>query len=347
MSATTRWISEHDVARLVDLEDSLAVLESGFAAEGRGAAVAMDKTMVAFGDHATLHAIGAVFDEAGLVGTKTWAHTPGGADPHLLIFDAADGSLLAVIESFVLGQLRTSGTAGIATDRLARPDAHRLAIIGTGKQALGQVAAVACVRAISRVTCFGRDAGRAAAFAARVEDELAIACSVAPSVAAAVEGAEIVTLATRATEPVLFASDLAPGTHVNAIGAIALDRREFEPQLLARCAVVATDSIGQCRGLSAELRDFYGGADGDWSQLTTLAGLAASGARRPSAADLTLFKGMGSGVEDVALGAAVLERAMADGSGVQVARTGRARPRLRRKQGQMQGSTTEEVRHGD
>jgi gentisate 1,2-dioxygenase len=76
------------------------------------------------------------------VATKTWAHTPGGADPCLLLFDEDTGELRAVIEAFVLGQLRTAGTVALATDLLARPDARRLAVIGPGKQALAQAAAV-------------------------------------------------------------------------------------------------------------------------------------------------------------------------------------------------------------
>ena len=346
MSRETLWISEEDVARLVDLADALSALESGFAAEGRGDAKAMDKTMTTFGDHATLHAIGAAFDRAGVVGTKTWAHTPGGADPHLLLFDAADGALVAIIDAFVLGQLRTSGTAALATDRLARPDASRLAMIGTGKQALGQVAAAICVRSIRHVACFGRDQDKAARFASQVESELGVECTVAASVAEAVSQADIVTLATRATEPILYSVDLASGTHVNAIGAIALDRREFEPEVLARCAVVATDSLPQCRELSSELREFYSSSDGGWSEVQTLADVVTSGDHRPDGADITLFKGMGSGIEDLALGMAVLERATKDGSGSRVARGARARPRLVRDGADdEQGSKRGEVVH--
>lgn len=327
MSRETLWISEEDVARLVDLPDAFAALERCFAAEGRGDATAMDKTMTTFGDHATLHAIGAAFERDGVVGTKTWAHTSGGADPHLLLFDAADGALVAVIDAFVLGQLRTAGTAALATDRLARSDASRLAMIGTGKQALGQVAAAVCVRSIRHVACFGRDHDKATRFASQVEAELGVECAVAESVTNAVLDADIVTLATRATEPILFSTELASGTHVNAIGAIALDRQEFEPEVLARCAVVVTDSLPQCRELSSELRAFYASA-GAWSTLQTLADVVASDEHRPDGADLTLFKGMGSGIEDLALGMAVLERATKDGSGSHVARSAKARPRF-------------------
>lgn len=324
------WISEAEVVQLMDLSGAVTALEAGFAAEGGGSAVAMHKTMASFGAHATLHAIGAAFESAGIVGTKTWAHTPGGAAPHLLLFDAGDGSLAAVIEAFALGQMRTAGTAALATDRLARSDASRLGMVGTGKQALAQVAAVACVRPVEHVTCFGRDREKAARFAQGVREELGLECSVAASAAEAVATADVVTFATRATQPVVSTKDVPAGAHVNAIGAIALDRMEFEPDLLERCDVVATDSLPQARALSTELREYFDSGKGEWASVREVADLVVEGARRPVGADLTLFKGMGSGIEDLALGIAILERARVArlGSIIASAELPRPRPRL-------------------
>lgn len=337
MGNSTLWISESQVVAAIDLGDAVAALTRGFAEEGRGRAVAMDKTMIGFGDHATLHALGASFDADHLVATKTWAHTPGGADPQLLVFDANDGSLLSVIEAFALGQLRTAGTAALATERLARQDARRMAIIGTGKQALAQVAAVASVRRLSEVRCFSRDAAKRAQFAGRVADELGVPGSAMSSVDEAVEGADVITLVTRATEAVLRDDMVGPGVHVNAVGAIALDRREFEPSLLGRCEVVATDSLSQCMRLSSELRDFYGADPDGWASVETLGGIVAAGRERSSAGDITLFKGMGSGIEDLSLAREVLARVRESEQGWVIERTGRAKPRLGRSPATVQG----------
>src|SRR5215831_2514984 len=93
------WISEADVVSLMDMTDAIHALESGLRAEAAGAAQNMTKTHVEW-PSATLHAIGAVFSEAGVAGTKTWAHTPGGATPLLVLFDSRTGALLAIIEAF-------------------------------------------------------------------------------------------------------------------------------------------------------------------------------------------------------------------------------------------------------
>jgi alanine dehydrogenase len=89
-----------------------------------------------------LHAIGAAYPQEGIAGTKTWAHTSGGACPLLILFSAETGNLLAIIEAFALGQMRTGGISGVATQWLAAPHADVLGLIGTGKQALAQLAAV-------------------------------------------------------------------------------------------------------------------------------------------------------------------------------------------------------------
>src|SRR5919202_1085052 len=131
----------------------------------------MVKTHVAWGDGSTLHAIGATFPKAGFVGTKTWAHTEGGATPLLILFDSETGALKAIIEAFALGQMRTGGASGVATRWLAAEGADDFAIIGTGKQAVTQVAAVLAVRPVKSIRVFGRDEERRTRFAARVEKE--------------------------------------------------------------------------------------------------------------------------------------------------------------------------------
>src|SRR5437660_4259888 len=158
------WISEADVVSLMDMGEALKALEKGLLAEAGGNAENMVKTHVAWGNGSTLHAIGAVFPKDGFAGTKTWTHTEGGATPLLILFDSENGSLLAIIEAFALGQMRTASASGLAAQRLAARNADDFAIIGTGKQALSQVAAVVAVRPIKRIRAFGRNEERRAKF---------------------------------------------------------------------------------------------------------------------------------------------------------------------------------------
>ncbi len=340
--APALWISEADVTALLDMGAAMAALEHGLLREARGEATNMTKTHVAW-TGGNLHAIGATFADAGrsvpsggdapaaggIAGTKTWAYTPKGSTPLLILFDSATGALVAVIEAFALGQLRSASASGVATRRLARPDAHTLAIIGTGEQALPQAAAVAAVRPIETIRVFGRNPERRAAFAARVEAELGITARAADSVASAVHGAEIITLVTRATEPFLSPEMVARGAHVNAVGAITPERAEFEPELLDRCDPIVVDNLAQVKRLSREFMTYFDNGGKAWSAVTPLSAVVAAPRGRPRESDLTLFKAMGMGISDLSLGIECYRHALEGGLGRSIPHPERARIRLR------------------
>jgi ornithine cyclodeaminase len=331
------WITEAEVASLVDMGEAIAALERGLALEAEGKAENMVKTHAIWGGGHTLHAVGALFPESGFVGTKTWAHTEGGATPLLILFDSHDGALEAVIEAFALGQLRTGGISGVATRWLARADADDMALIGTGKQAITQLAAVAAVRPLRRLRVFSPHAERRAAFIKRVRAELDLPAEEAESVAAAVAGASIVTLVTRARTPFLTSAMLARGAHVNAVGAITPERMEFEPALVARAGVIAADSVPQVRNLSREFQEAFGSDEAQWGRMKPISAIVAARQPRPKDADITIFKAMGMGISDLSLGIEIYRRARAKGLGRAIPHPQRAKPRLKAAAPAMQG----------
>jgi alanine dehydrogenase len=290
-------------------------LKRGLVLEARGLALNMIKTHISWGKGSTLQAIGAVFSDAGFAGTKTWAHTSAGAKPLLILFDSNTGGLLAVIEAFAMGQLRTGAASGIATDLLARQDADDFAIIGTGKQAMTQVSAVLAVRRIRRVHVFGRDKDRSAQFAARVHHEFGVDTVAERTIEDAVKNASIVTTVTRAMEPIIDASMLAPGTHINAVGAIVPGRVELAGSVLERASAIVVDSVSQARELSSELLDFCGKDETRWAGLQSLANLVESGKLRSPHSVITVFKSLGMGISDLALGIDIYREAAQHGLG--------------------------------
>jgi ornithine cyclodeaminase len=229
--------------------------------------------------------------------------------PLLILIDAQDGAVLAIIEAFALGQMRTGGISGLGADVMARADARRMAIVGAGKQSLAQVAAVAAVRPLDRVTVWSPTAANREALAARIEETLRIEAIATATLDEALDGADVVTLATRARTPFLTRDALPRGVHINAVGAITPERAEFEPALLERAGVLAADSVPQVRKLSREFIEALGDDEGAWARLQPLSALVAAGTTRPADADLTVFKAMGMGISDLSLGIAVLKRA--------------------------------------
>ena len=323
------WISESDVVSMMDMGEAITALETGLLAEARGDAQNMVKTHVEWGDGSTLHAIGAVFPRAGYAGTKTWPHTKNGATPFLILFDSDSGALKAIIEAFALGQMRTAAASGVATRWLASAEAHEFAVIGTGKQAITQVAAVLAVRPIHRIRVFSPNAERRNQFVTLIKEEFGVEVVEAQSVRDAVRGASIITLITRATEPILSADIVERGAHINSLGAIVPSRAEVSSDVLARSTQIVTDSIPQAQKLSRELIEFFGPSTANWDPVRSLASVVASRCARTASDDLTLFKALGVGVSDLSLGIALYNRALALGLGYRIPHPQRVSPRLR------------------
>jgi alanine dehydrogenase len=323
MSVDAIWITEAEVVQLMDLGEAIAALEAALREEARGEAQNMTKTLLQYGKN-NLHAIGAKVGK--LVGTKTWTHTQGGTCPLLLLWSAEDGSLVAVIEAFALGNLRTGGISGVAADWMARRDAKVMALAGAGKQALAQVGTMLAVRPIARLQVYSPRAESREDFAKKVRDEFGIEAAGCASAAEACKGAQIVTLVTRAAQPFVRADMLDRGAHLNAVGAIAPDREEFSQDVFERATRVAVDNLPGVQQLSREFMTRY--ASRGWDEVMPLAKLIASGRRRSDSDDVSLFKAMGMGISDLALGAELVRKARERGLGRSIPQPKKVKARL-------------------
>jgi ornithine cyclodeaminase len=313
MSEQAVWLTEVDVAELLTLEEAIDVLADSYRLQAEGKASPMRRAHARSGD-AILHAVGGTL--GGLAGTKVWTYTPAGASPRLVLFSLADGSVQGIVEAFAMGQMRTAATSALGTRVLAQEDASSLALIGSGKQAFSQALAISCVRPLREIRVFGRMAEKRTALARRLSDSLGIETTCCDSPAQAIAGASIVTLVTRAADPIVTSAMLEPGQHVNAVGAIVPSRRELDESAVGRCDVVFADSVDQAREDAGELRAAFQAGLLDWGRvrgLETVVDAPPSAVRNPG--DITLFKAVGLGLSDVALGAELIRRAQETGAG--------------------------------
>ena len=175
---------------------------------------------------------------------------------------------------------------------------------------------------------FGRHEGRRSQFVTRLKTEFGVEALATRSVAEAVEGAPIVTVVTRATEPILSAAMMARGAHINAVGAIVPRGAELAADVLARSTRVVVDSVPQAQKLSRELMDYFGPGPEKWEQVESLASLVAARRGRAESDDLTLFKSLGMGISDLSLGIELYQRALSSGVGRSFAHPQKATPRL-------------------
>ena len=310
------YLTEDDVARLLTMDDCLLAVETAFGDLAAGRAVNRPRSRAAI-PGSLLHALPAASSTLARMSVKAYATTRAGARFIVLLFDAATSAVLAIIEADRLGQMRTGAASGVATRHLSRPDAAVLGILGTGWQAQSQVAAIARVRRLRAVRAFGRDRLRLAAFCAAAGAETGLEVTPAADAESAVRGADIVVTATSAATPVLSGRWLEPGVHVNAVGSNRAERREIDAEAVARAGLIVCDSIEQARLEAGDLLLAASpGSPAPLDRAVELADVVAG--RHPgrgAPGDITVFKSIGLGIEDLAAASVVYDRAVAAGAG--------------------------------
>jgi len=317
------WLTEQDVVGLVTLDDAIAALERAVAAEG---AFNVPKALGGYDDGSSMHSLGSAAPALGYAGFKTWIHTKRGATAVYALFDSRHGSVLAMLEAGALGQLRTAAMTGLGTRWQAPEGADEMALVGTGYQALTQVAAVNAVRPLRRVRVWSPTPEKRRAFVETLRRRFATEVVEAATLEAATEGAPIVTVVTRARDPFLSAAMLARGAHLNAVGAILPANAEILPDVFERAGSIVVDDLVNTQKASREFIDRFGGERG-WSAVRSIGEVIRSGRpARPEGGDLSLFKSVGMGLSDLAVAMMAYERARERGLGREIPAPTRASP---------------------
>jgi ornithine cyclodeaminase/alanine dehydrogenase-like protein (mu-crystallin family) len=311
----TLFLTESDVRELLPMDRALECVEASLVAQGNDRAVNRSRERILL-PQMSLHYMAGALPESQHVGMKIYTVTREDFRFLVLLFDAVSGRLLSLMQADHLGRIRTGAASGIATKYLARPDASRAGIIGTGRQARTQLQAIARVRKLTGAKAFGRDAKRLQAFCLEMSEELGVPVEPASSAEEAIRFGEIVTAATTAQQPVVFGDDLQPGTHINAIGANAANRRELDDEAVGRATLIAVDSLDQSRKESGDLIQGLANLGRGWESVIELHSVvAAKHPGRSSADQITLFKSHGIALWDVTVAGFVYQQALQQGKG--------------------------------
>jgi ornithine cyclodeaminase/alanine dehydrogenase-like protein (mu-crystallin family) len=226
------------------------------------------------------------------------------------LWSSGNGELLTLIEADKLGQMRTGAASGVASKYLARKDATAAGIIGTGGQARTQLEAIASVRKLHSVKVYGRDAERREKFATEMSSRLGINVQSVASSAEATSDVAIICTATTASAPVVSSEHVSPGTHINAIGANHMRKRELDAATVARCSRIYVDSIEQSRQEAGDLVLGFAGHEQRWDTVRELSSLVAGICPgRTEEAQITLFKSNGIAAWDLAAAVCVYRMA--------------------------------------
>lgn len=309
-------LRESDVEKLAGMKTALDAVEEAFRLQGRKEADNAPRRRCRLDDRGLLHVMSASIPAFGYAGLKSYTSVGGKARFCVLLYSSSTGELLAVIEADRLGQLRTGAASGIATKFMARDDAGRVGIFGTGWQAQSQLEAVCAVRRVQSILAFSPNAERRERFCNEMSEKLGTPVKAASGAEETVRESDILITATTAKEPVLEGAWISPGTHINAIGANSMRRRELDVETIRRSACVVVDSLEQSMlesgdlACAAEAEAFF------WEDAREL-GLVVIGEfpGREDPREITIFKSNGIALEDVALAGRVYEAAQKAGAG--------------------------------
>jgi alanine dehydrogenase len=231
----------------------------------------------------------------------------------VLLFDAATGRALAVVDGTEVTLRRTAAASALAASYLARPDAKRLLMMGAGALAPHLVAAHAAGRPIDHVEIWGRSPARAEALAATLQSqrpELRVSACQDPCDAAA--RADIISCATGAAAPILAGRWLKPGTHVDLVGSFSPQAREADDAVLREARIFVDTRLGAMAEAGDLIQPLASGVIGPEQIVGELADLCRGGVEgRTDPAQTTVFKSVGAAIEDLVAARMVLEYARA------------------------------------
>jgi ornithine cyclodeaminase/alanine dehydrogenase-like protein (mu-crystallin family) len=238
------------------------------------------------------------------------AHGAGTVQASYLLLDRATGEPRALIDGEALTLRRTAATSALAAQHLARPDARRLLIVGSGRLAPWMARAhVALNPELVHVAVWGRNADAAEDMVETLRDE-GIDAEVAEDLRAAVQAAEVISCATTSREPLVQGAWLAPGTHLDLVGGFRRDMREADDAALVRARIVVDTYAGALAEAGDLVQPIGTGVIAREQVLAELAELLRGEKRaRLMPGDVTLFKSVGTALEDLAAAQLVVQRA--------------------------------------
>ena len=297
MSPPVRFLGEEEVRSLLKMPELISAMERALIDFSAGRVIQPVRSIVNVAEHHGLMGLmPAVYGD--LMGTKLVNLYPGnagrGIPTHqavIALFRAETGEPLAMMDGRLITEMRTAAVSAVATRLLSRPDAHRLAILGSGVQARAHFCALSLARSFDDVRVWSRNPQHAEAYAKEIGARVT-------SAEDAVRDADVVVTVTNSPEPVLRGRWLKPGVLVNAVGAVGTRNRELDDEAM-RGAVVVDSREAAAR----ESGDVLLANATIYAELGELL----AGSRPLPQAEITVFKSLGLAVEDIAAARLVLD----------------------------------------
>lgn len=318
----TLVVTQREVPALLPMKECVDLMAKVLETTSRGDAVLPLRSMMWLPDRTGLLGLmPGYLGDPRVMGLKLVSVFPGNHgtpyDSHqgvVVLFEVEHGRLLAVIDATSITSIRTAAASGAATRLLAREDAGDLAILGSGVEARTHLEAMRTVRKLRKIRVWSRNPNNARAFAEREPG-----IEVHEDARAAVEGADLICTTTASKEPVLRGEWIAPGAHINAVGACFPNARELDTDAVIRSRLY----VDRRESTLNEAGDFLipkkEGAIDDGHIVGEVGDLLLGrvpGRRAPT--EITLFKSLGIAVEDLAAAHHIYQKALEHGGGTKL-----------------------------
>ena len=302
-------LSEQDVRMVLSMGDLIGAMEAALVRFSSRQVAQPLRTVIEIGlQKAFFGVMPAFIQDPPALGTKVVtvfpSNTAVGLPTHLatiVLLDSMTGELLSVVDGRFITEARTAAVSALSVKLLARSDASRLAIIGSGVQARSHLEAIGLVRDLAEVRVWSPTADNRAAFAREMQPRTSASIMTTNSAQDAIDGADLVVLATASPDPVVRNDWIAPGAHVCAVGACRPDQREMDTALVSRSRLFVDSRTGALAEAGDIVLPIAEGAFGETHIAGELGEVALGGvAGRTSPAEVTVFKSLGMAVEDIA-----------------------------------------------
>jgi len=317
-----RLLTEGDVAALLPIDSLTEPMEQALRRFSAGRVIQPVRTVLPIGD-AFFGVMPAYLHDPPILGAKLVSvfakNTALQLPTHLasvLLFSPDTGALLALVGGSYITEVRTAVVSAISADLLARDDASRLAIIGSGTQARSHLRALENVFELSDVRVWSPTPEHQAAFIEEMEPHTTARIVGADSAEQAVLAADIVVLATYSHEPVVQSEWIRAGAHVISVGACRPDQREMDPALVLRGRLFVDSraaALAESGDVVMAIEEHRFTASHIVGELGELIDGKVEGRRSPR--DVTIFKSLGLAVEDVVAAELAYRRALAGDAG--------------------------------
>ena len=300
-------LKDEDLTSTAMMPVAIAALERAFLAKATGLFVSPPRHHVSFpGSGDLVFTVGGILGERPLAGFRIYETFDGPEHSQIVaVWSANNAKLKGVVLGERLGQIRTGAIGGIAIRHLSAPNAKTVGVIGTGAQARTQLIAAATVREIEIAHVFSLDEKGRKAFTKEMQRALNISIKPVESASEAVADADIVLCATSSDLPVIRASQLKPGAHINTVGPKTANGHELGLDIADAADLIVTDSLAQTQTYASPF--FLAGSRHE-HRMQELADVVANKVPgRASPIDTTLFCSVGLAGTEVVVASAIFD----------------------------------------